>query len=409
MIRQKWWILFLLLGFFFPASSVFAGTVLSDFKYAWGDNLGYVNFDNVIVDDTSLSGYAWSSNYGWINLQPLTGGVSNDIHGNLSGFAWGEQLGWIDFDGVSINPSTGKFSGTAYGSLAGTITFDCSNYCDVRTDWLGTASAQIQVSAGDGRGVGGGGGVFLPPALSEVSSPVREEPFPVVSTEPVVIKNKPFILPPGKSGTFTEDTPVGPIILSVPTNSTVGDIIFTLHNEPLSESLKYLLPDDTNLVNGIFFNVFVKNEKGELIHSFAEPLTITLPIPKNLLKSKNLAVYWLNETNSQWVLIPEVSFVKNSVIFQVNHLTRFAIFETYKTQVGGVQKKSSAIVLPFVAPTSSFKTAIIPLKNEKNVTEDFQSHEALSLRDIWKKGLLFSLVLVSFISLRFFIQKRGKN
>jgi hypothetical protein len=124
----------------YPAISLASttdGTIDTTYKYAWGENIGWINFGteggNVHVTDSGLTGYAWSQNYGWINLSPSTSGVDNDGTGDLCGYAWGENLGWIDFANVSIN-SSGKFIGTAEGTISGTITFDCDN-CDVRTDW----------------------------------------------------------------------------------------------------------------------------------------------------------------------------------------------------------------------------------------------------------------------------------
>lgn len=122
-------------GLLSPFSFASAGVILSSYEYAWSNNSGYINFANVEVGDTALSGYAWSANHGWIKFNPANGGVLNDGQGNLSGSAWGENLGWIDFGGVSISAATGKFSGAATGTLIGTLTFDCPNYCDVRTDW----------------------------------------------------------------------------------------------------------------------------------------------------------------------------------------------------------------------------------------------------------------------------------
>ena len=129
-LKQKPIILLCCLGLFFPLSYAFAGVVLDSHKYAWSNNVGYINFENVIVNDSALSGHAWSANKGFIKFNPALGGVSNDGAGNLSGSAWGEQLGWIDFDNVSIDGTTGKFSGTATGTLIGTLTFDCG-FCDV--------------------------------------------------------------------------------------------------------------------------------------------------------------------------------------------------------------------------------------------------------------------------------------
>jgi len=67
---KKWQIftIFLLGIIFLPFSFVLAGTVLSDYKYSWTDNVGYINFENVIVENGALSGFAWSKNSGWIKF-----------------------------------------------------------------------------------------------------------------------------------------------------------------------------------------------------------------------------------------------------------------------------------------------------------------------------------------------------
>src|SRR3989344_4620089 len=124
MLKQKLAIFLWMVGLFLP-SYVSAGTILSSHTYAWSNNVGYINFEDVTISDSVLGGHAWSANKGWIN-----------------------------FDNVSIN-SSGQFSGTATGELVGTITFDCPNYCDVETDWR---QATTPVAASSGGGGGGGGG-----------------------------------------------------------------------------------------------------------------------------------------------------------------------------------------------------------------------------------------------------------
>lgn len=135
-------ILILLTFFFFllPAvavASITDGTIDSNYKYAWGEKIGWINFGcsycNVHITDSGLTGYAWSENYGWINLNPANSGVKNDGEGTLSGYAWGENLGWINFSGVTID-SEGRFHGIASGDISGQINFDC-NQCQVKTDW----------------------------------------------------------------------------------------------------------------------------------------------------------------------------------------------------------------------------------------------------------------------------------
>ena len=134
---------------FFVLASTTDGTIDSTYKYAWGENAGWINFGtsggNVHIMDSALTGYAWSENYGWINLSPANGGVLNDGNGDLSGNAWGENLGWINFASVSIN-SSGNFSGTAVISNdSSLISFNCAG-CSVKTDWR-PASARIVLTS----------------------------------------------------------------------------------------------------------------------------------------------------------------------------------------------------------------------------------------------------------------------
>src|SRR3989344_414463 len=124
------------------------GTIDSTYKYAWGENIGWVNFGcdncNVHVTDSALSGYALSETVGWINLED----VVNDGQGNLSGLAWGENVGYIKFNptngGVIIN-SSGEFTGSALGENIGWIIFG-GDY-KVKTDWRPQSERPATASA----------------------------------------------------------------------------------------------------------------------------------------------------------------------------------------------------------------------------------------------------------------------
>ncbi len=115
------------------------GTIDSTYKYAWGENIGWINFGcdncNVHITDSGLSGYALSKTIGWIYLDDIV----NDGEGNLSGYAWSENGGYIKFNptngGVIIN-SSGEWTGSALGENIGWIIFDNCDY-QVKTDWRG--------------------------------------------------------------------------------------------------------------------------------------------------------------------------------------------------------------------------------------------------------------------------------
>ncbi len=93
--------------------------------YAWGTNVGWINFNpangGVTVYSDHLEGDAWAENIGWIRLGTYEGGgahtyandaagtygVNNDGDGDLSGYAWSTNAGWINFapenGGVTID------------------------------------------------------------------------------------------------------------------------------------------------------------------------------------------------------------------------------------------------------------------------------------------------------------------
>ena len=114
-------------------------------QYAYGENVGWVNFEPSIaapnvgatVSDEKLTGFVWAENIGWINLSPQYSGVFNDGTGLLSGYGWGENVGWINFDpqvsgdanhyGVTVN-TEGDFDGWAYGENIGWINFGLNEY-----------------------------------------------------------------------------------------------------------------------------------------------------------------------------------------------------------------------------------------------------------------------------------------
>jgi len=149
-----------------------AGNIDAGSKWAWGGNIGWLNFNpthgGVTVDDDHLEGYAWAENIGWVrlgthdsggthtytNATADTYGVNNDGSGNLSGYAWGTNIGWINFNPshsqVTIDPATGEFNGYAWAENVGWIHFqnDSSAY-GVATTW----------------GVGGDNKIYLPLVL----------------------------------------------------------------------------------------------------------------------------------------------------------------------------------------------------------------------------------------------------
>ena len=137
-------LLALLLALLAAGVALAAGNIDPTDRWAWGTNVGWINFNpaggDVTVYSDHLEGYAWGENVGWIRLGTCIGG-SPCTHANtsstdygvnrsgnqLSGYAWGANVGWINFApnnvGVTIDPVTGWFDGYAWGENIGWIRF----------------------------------------------------------------------------------------------------------------------------------------------------------------------------------------------------------------------------------------------------------------------------------------------
>jgi len=114
-------------------------------KWAWGGNVGWLNFapshGQVTIFRTHLEGDLWGENIGWVSLgAPIPGlidsyantsaddyGVNHNGMGHLSGYAWGTNVGWINFapthGGVTIEGGSGAFTGWAWAENVGWIHF----------------------------------------------------------------------------------------------------------------------------------------------------------------------------------------------------------------------------------------------------------------------------------------------
>jgi hypothetical protein len=248
---------FLFLSILFFPKSIFAsstdGTILNPDQYAWGNNVGWINFGtadgDVHVTSSELSGYAWDSIYGWINLNPTYSGVKNDGNGNLSGFAWSQGAGFIDFSGVSIN-SSGKFTGQAYGATYGIINFNCT-HCNVSTDWRATTSAAtstppIQPITGGG----GGGGISGNPIL--IGTPIvppetPTTPIPPTNTTPPEENNE--------TPTNPSQVPENPVNSEPVVNQSGLPVVNTAPGKTFVSQPQTLAPINVSL----FFNNVIKN------------------------------------------------------------------------------------------------------------------------------------------------------
>jgi hypothetical protein len=147
------------------ASASAATTINATNSFAYGANLGWLNWrgdvtNGAVVGEYVCSGSIWSANCGWISLgsgAPANGlqygnasatdfGVNVTGHfvsggvprAQLRGFAYGANIGWINFEATGnpqISLSTGQLSGFAWSANCGWIDL-ASATAFVQTDFI---------------------------------------------------------------------------------------------------------------------------------------------------------------------------------------------------------------------------------------------------------------------------------
>lgn len=202
-------------------------------KYAWGENIGWINFGttegDVDVSSTAIDGYAWGENVGWISLTcnntsscaTVDYGITRS--GNvLSGYAWGENVGWISFAcentsscgtvdyGVEVETTTGDFSGYAWGENIGWIVFNCST-----TSSCGTVSYKVATTDTSHPGVPP---IVLPSTSSSPSATPTVSPSASPTSTPTVTPTRSPTVTPTITVTPTT-TPTATPPIATPTTS----------------------------------------------------------------------------------------------------------------------------------------------------------------------------------------------
>lgn len=338
---------FLFVYFFLNIISVSAsetnGTIVSGSQYAWGENMGWINFapetnseySGLHISDTAITGYAWSAVLGWINFSPTNSdqGVLNTKEGHLSGSAWVAGLGWLSMDGVTIN-SSGKFTGTGgtEGSAVGRVSFDC-DHCNVITDWRPLSNRQTPPLTNN---LSGSLSNNVNTSGNESNQNDTKSNTPQINNAGTDSKKNSTteIIKQGESKQIVVTSPDGKkISVDIPTGTFDGDITITITPESLSDRTTPTLSIGTFLVGGSIFNIVAKDQNGNEVHHLNKPITITIDIPQELKDEKFLGAYYLDESNERnihWALIPDAVFKDGKVFITVDHLTRFGIFKSNK-------------------------------------------------------------------------------
>lgn len=135
------------------ASVQAASTINAVNRFAYGANLGWIDWrgdvaSGAVIGAFACSGNIYAANVGWISLgdgTPANGiryanntaadtGVNHDGTGNLNGYAYGANIGWLTFtnraadgsfyDGPKVDLLSGRLSGFVWSANCGWISLN---------------------------------------------------------------------------------------------------------------------------------------------------------------------------------------------------------------------------------------------------------------------------------------------
>ncbi|MDA2936075.1 hypothetical protein MYX06_02565 [Patescibacteria group bacterium AH-259-L05] len=316
------------------------GTVDITHRYAWGENIGWIDFGsekgNVHVFDSELTGYAWGENIGWISLNcsntnscdTVSYKVSNNSEGDLSGYAWGENVGWIDFSNVTIDTS-GDLSGYAWGENIGWLSLNCSNTnsCDsvdykLITDWR-PQSVRKAVSV----------------SSDEISKLLElkyiETEQDITATEKVVFKVE------TRTKVVTTE---GEAEVVVPDQTEVvrsdGEKMDFTKLTVEDSSGKAGGVEDQDVVSAVQYGI------PEVSLSFNKPVTISIPVD-SFYNGKTLNVHTSKSATRDWEFLTTCDVLSNKCVFNTTAASYFAVTQ----RRGGGGLPSASYSLPITPPT----------------------------------------------------------
>jgi uncharacterized protein (TIGR03790 family) len=215
--------------------------------------------------------------------------------------------GPVSTDTYTLTCSTSSVANGSIGAYP-----DCTITCD---SGYTLNNGACEASGGGGGGGGGGGsGVYIPPVTTPSSVSVSNNSLSLLSTQ---------------TGTLTQTFSNNIIAkVEIPVGAVSSPTTFSVSSGSLVGGLKPIDTAEATLIGDTIFNIDAYDASNQAMTSFSNNLTMTFTIP-NLNNNSDLGVYYFNENSEQWLLIPDTEFdlVNNKVNFNINHLTRFAIFQ----------------------------------------------------------------------------------
>ena len=177
-----------------------------------------------------------------------------------------------------------------------------------------------------GSGGGGGGGYTLPTSQTA--------------------NNVPLKMSSSQKGTLNQDlNNKNKVKLEIPKGSIKYATTFTASEGSLEDGD---VPKDkvgAFLFNGLAFNINAVDSSKKAVREFSEDLTITLTVPNLPDDTTSLELYYYDDEKEEWIIVTDIEFGDGTITFKVDHLTKFAVFETNVVKTGEVKGETDITIV----------------------------------------------------------------
>lgn len=247
---------------------------------------------------------------------------------------------------------------------------------------------------GDGNdGDDGGGDGSQNSQQSQQTIPGPSIIYPEIPPSEVASINVPLIIEKSQEGSMTQTYLKNQdnIHVHIPIGAVSNTTTFNLLSGKLSNS--YLPANNLiALVGDQIFQITAQDNMKNKVSQFNKKIKITFSVPELPSNTSTLGVYYFNENGKKWTLIPGANFdtFNKQVIFEIDHLTIFAVFQILDLPIS-VQIKGESLTKEYIsiqegdlirAPDKKIYVIKNDLKHHISTLEELQQYSGKIIQDV---------------------------
>ena len=181
--------------------------------------------------------------------------------------------------------------------------------------------------------------------------------------------NYPMLLAASQEGTLTYNFKQATVKLSAPKEAVKDQTTFNISMSAINANQKLDNTTGAFIIGDKVFNINAKDIKNNVVNNFNKDLTITITLPEMPADVSSLGVYWFNNSDSQWVLVPGATFdsVNNTAIFSVNHLTAFAVINGNGQTTIGLSEEPEIEIIKEVLGKQKYGNGVLLRSQNKRI------------------------------------------